>query len=66
MADEQTNVHLTSGEKIRVEGSIPELQGKLTGDLWAVLDDVRGDQVAVRTDQVTHLTVAASGRASFA
>jgi hypothetical protein len=60
-----TEIHFTSGEKLRVDEDLATLQGKLTGsDVWAVIETQNGQPVAVRLDQVTFLQAIGTGVAS--
>lgn len=50
-----TDIHLTSGEIVYTDVELGDLQSKLTGDLWAVVDTQSGERAAIRTDQVAYL-----------
>lgn len=52
-----TTIHLTSGDKIRVEDDIDVVLAKLAGpDDWIRLEETGGQPTVVRPDNVTHLT----------
>lgn len=54
--ESQVEVHLADNHKLRVPGTLGEVQSKLTtADVWSVLEDASGTRVAVRPDQVVYL-----------
>ena len=56
-----TTIHLTSGDKIRVEEAIDVVVAKLSEpDAWIRLEESGGQPTVVRSDNVTHLTTTGS------
>lgn len=59
-----TNIHLASGQHVRVDEDLPEVQHKLNADAWALFEN-NGRPVAVRLDQVTHIETVGGRSAGF-
>lgn len=56
-----TTIHLTSGDKLRVEDEIDAVMAKLNRqDSWVRLEESGGQPTVVRSDNVTHLTTTGS------
>lgn len=52
-----TTIHLSSGDKVRVEEDIDVVASKLAGpDRWIRLEETGGQPTVVQPNNVTHLT----------